>query len=307
MTEQRIAYVVPTKDRPVDLRKLLISLSKQTVAPSQIVIVDGSDQPVEQIVNEFAELPLTYVREYPPSLARQRNAGMAALQDEISVAGYLDDDLELAEDATERMSAFWNCAGKEVGGAAFTIVNQPLRHPLFGKLADVFLMNSQHQGKVLNSGFATSITPQKQDMQTDWLYGGATLWRREVVERYQYDEWYIGHGYLEDLDFSYRVSRGHELWVVADARVWHWPGQILTRQNVKLGRQQVVNRIYFVRKSGDFRRLAVVWGLLGTCVRNGLESVSNRKRDGLLRLWGNILGFRDLLISGTRSVEGVWK
>ena len=307
MTEHRIAYVVPTKDRPVDLKKLLVSLSKQTVAPSQIIIVDGSDEPIEHIVNEFGELPLTYVREYPPSLARQRNAGMAALDGQITVAGYLDDDLELAEDATERMSAFWNGAGDNVGGAAFTIINQPLRHPLFGKLADVFLMNSPQQGKVLNSGFATSITPQDNDLQTDWLYGGATLWRRGVIEQYQYDEWYIGHGFLEDLDFSYRVSRDHRLWVVADARVWHWPGEILTRQNVKLGRQQVVNRVYFVRKSGDFARLAVAWGLLGTCVRNGLESIGNRKRDGVLRLWGNILGFRDLLISGTKSVEGVWK
>ena len=27
---------------------------------------------------------------------------------------------------------------------------------------------------------------------------------------FDYDEWYIGHGYLEDLDFSYRVSRSGE-------------------------------------------------------------------------------------------------
>ncbi len=36
MTIHRIAYVVPTKDRAADLRKLLISLGKQTVAPAQM-------------------------------------------------------------------------------------------------------------------------------------------------------------------------------------------------------------------------------------------------------------------------------
>jgi hypothetical protein len=303
----RIAYVVPTKDRRDDLSKLLITLGAQTVQPAQIVIVDGSDAPIRDLIDGYPDLPITYVREYPPSLARQRNAGMAALRADITVAGYLDDDLELAPDATERMTAFWDAAGDEVGGAAFTIVNQPLRHGLFGKVAEFFLINGAEQGRVLPSGFATSITPQLADMQTDWLYGGATLWRRSVIHAYQYDEWYIGHGFLEDLDFSYRVSRSRQLWVVADAKAWHWPHPIRVERNVSLGRQQVVNRIYFVRKLGGFGRLPVAWALFGQCVRNGLESLKAFNRAGVLRLWGNLLGMRDLLVHGTRSVEGIWK
>jgi hypothetical protein len=303
----RIAYVVPTKDRRDDLNKLLITLRAQTVQPAQIVIVDGSDAPMKDLVDGYPDLPLTYVREYPPSLARQRNAGMAALDADITVAGYLDDDLELAPDATERMMEFWDAAGDEVGGAAFTIVNQPLRHGLFGKVADLFLINAAEQGRVLPSGFATSITPQLADMQTDWLYGGATLWRRSVIQAYKYDEWYIGHGYLEDLDFSYRVSRARQLWVVAAAKVWHWPHPIRVERNVSLGRQQVVNRVYFVRKLGGFGRLPLVWALFGQCVRNGLESLKGLNRAGVLRLWGNLLGMRDLLVHGTKSVEGIWK
>src|SRR5690606_27698944 len=135
---------------------------------------------------EYPDLPITYVREYPPSLARQRNAGMAALAADITVAGYLDDDLELEPDATERMTAFWENADGAIGGAAFTITNQPLRHGLFGKVADFFLINGLDQGRVLKSGFATSITPQPDNIRTDWLYGGAALWRRSVIQAYQY-------------------------------------------------------------------------------------------------------------------------
>src|SRR3546814_19485358 len=62
----------------------------------------------------------------------------------------------------------------------------------------------------------------QQTVATDWLYGGATLFRREVIDRYSYDEWYIGHGILEDLDFSYRVRQQSRLFVVGDARVWHF-------------------------------------------------------------------------------------
>ncbi|MGP1255674.1 MAG: glycosyltransferase family 2 protein [Kiloniellales bacterium] len=305
--EIRLAYVVPTKDRPDDLRKLLISLAKQTVMPAQIVIVDGSDPDIAWVCNDFPELPLSYVREFPPSLARQRNAGMAALEDDIEVAGYLDDDLELAEEATERMLTFWESAGSQVGGAAFSIVNQPLPHPVFGWLSRLFLLNGPQQGKLLRSGFPTSITPRSETLPTQWLYGGATLWRRNVIRKFSYDEWYVGHGFLEDVDYSHRVSRAYELRVVADARCWHWPKPIVASRNVSLGRQQVVNRIYFVRKLGGFSVAALTWALFGQCVRNVLESLKDGSSAGLYRVWGNLLGLADIARGRTGSVEGIWK
>jgi glycosyltransferase involved in cell wall biosynthesis len=311
MTDQAksisLAYVVPTKDRPDDLAKLLASIGRQTVLPDQIVIVDAGDPRVEDLVAQFSALPITYVREFPPSLSRQRNAGMAALKDHIDVAGYMDDDIELAPDATEKIRNFWRTAGPQVGGAAFTIVNQPLRSPVLGLLSEFFLINSRRVGVVLPSGFSSSITPQRENIRTDWLYGGATLWRREVIARFAYDEWYIGHGYLEDLDFSYRVCQAYELWVVADARLWHWPHPIRLERNVDLGKQQMVNRVYFVRKMCHFQPLCVAWGLFGQSVRNGLESIRNGDKAGLLRLWGNILGLKDLVTQGPRPVEGIWK
>lgn len=307
MSLHKLAYVVPTMDRPDDLRKLLESLAVQSVLPEQIIIVDASNPPIQPICDDYRSLPITYVREFPPSLARQRNAGMAALNDNITVAGYLDDDLELAPDATERMTAFWNGAGAEVGGAAFAIVNQPVRSPPMGFLADLFLLNSSDQGRVLDSSFASSIGVPESNLKTDWLYGGATLWRRDVIERFTYDEWYIGHGYLEDVDFSYRVSRTHELWVIADSRVWHWPRPILKSKNFTLGVQQVVNRVYLFRKIGSFSRASLVWALFGQCVLNIAHSIWRLDGDGFRRFLGNIKGFALVAGGSTSSVQGIWK
>jgi GT2 family glycosyltransferase len=304
---EKIAYVVPTKDRRDDLKKLLDSLEKQRALPAQVVIVDGSDKPVEDLVRQYPGLPLRYVREYPPSLARQRNAGMAALSDEITIAGYLDDDVELEPDATENMLRYWARASPQVGGAAFTIINQPLRHPVFGLFSQLFMLNGSEQGRVLPSGFGTSIVPQPHNSKTEWLYGGATLWRREVIRRFGYDEWYIGHGFLEDLDYSYRVSREYELWVVADAKVWHWPKPILMAQNSNLGRQQVVNRIYFTRKTGNFSTMPVVWALCGQGLHNLLDAVAKLSPAGLYRLQGNFVGLADIARGRLQPVEGIWK
>lgn len=307
MQTDRLGYVVPTKDRPEDLRKLLESLMAQSVFPAQIVIVDGSDSPVDVLVKSFSQVPITYVREYPPSLARQRNAGIAALDADISVAGYLDDDLELAPDSTERMLAFWSQSSPIVGGAAFTIVNQPQRGRITGLLSDFFLLNSTAQGRVLASGFATSILPRDETMRTDWLYGGATLWRRAVFEQYRYDEWYIGHGYLEDLDYSHRVARDYELYVVADARCWHWPRPILMEKNKVLGRQQILNRIYFMRKLGGFNRLAFLWAMVGQSVKNLLETLFTGSPAGWLRFRGNLTGLYEFATKGVAQIGGVWK
>src|SRR4029453_15723924 len=125
MAAHRIAFVVPTKDRPEDLRKMLASLAAQTRRPDQGIVVDGSDPPVREVGEQASALGAEYVREFPPSLARQRNAGMARLRGDITLAGYLDDDIVLEPDAVQRMLEFWQNAGADTGGAAFTITNNP--------------------------------------------------------------------------------------------------------------------------------------------------------------------------------------
>src|SRR5688572_15871486 len=114
----KIALVVPTKDRPDDLRKMLASLETQTRKPDQLIVVDGSEPEVRFVVEEFAAaLAPDYVRVFPPSLARQRNAGMNAVRPEITLAGYIDDDIVLEPEAVRCMLDFWDAAGPDVGGA----------------------------------------------------------------------------------------------------------------------------------------------------------------------------------------------
>lgn len=301
----RIAYVVPTKDRPDDLRKLLDSIAAQTRAPDQIIVVDGSDQPVRHVIDGFAGLPLTYVREFPPSLARQRNAGMARLAADIDIAGYLDDDLVLESDATDRMAAFWTAAGEDIGGAAFNILNQPRAQA--GILTNFFLLNGRWPGRMLPSGWPAQIPTITQTIETSWLYGGATLWRRDVIRSFNYDEWFAGHGYGEDVDFSYRVGRQYRLFVVADAQVNHYTHPIRRSSQYNLGRQQVINRIYFIRKSGEFSAGAVCWAMFGQLVYNLLTGIVDATGGGLRRLAGNLAGLVALLRGAVYQIEEFYK
>src|SRR3984893_6719890 len=104
----QIFFIVATKDRPDDLRKMLRSFADQSVRPDGVIIVDGSDEPVEGVVTEFAvHLPLNYIQHRPPSASAQRNAGIRALPPETDLAGFLDDDAILEPGALERMISFW--------------------------------------------------------------------------------------------------------------------------------------------------------------------------------------------------------
>ncbi|MBF0309709.1 MAG: glycosyltransferase family 2 protein [Magnetococcales bacterium] len=300
-----LSYVVPTKDHPDDLLKMLSSLTNQTRLPDQVVVVDGSEPPVHWICEQFTELPLTYVREFPPSLARQRNAGMAAVRADATLAGYLDDDLVLEPEATEKLLAFFEAAPAEVGGAAMTIINQGQ----VGRagLLRFFGMYGDPPGRVLPSGFPVWIPFTEVTLQTEWLYGGATIWRREVIREFSYDEWYIGYGFLEDLDYSYRVSRKYRLYVLGDSRTWHFSQLPHPSRQFALGRQQVVNRLYFVRKMGGFSRLAVAWALLGQMTMNLLAGLVNPKAKGYMRFLGNLAGLGAVAMGRKSSFGGHWK
>lgn len=306
MASPRIGFVIPTKDRPHDLRRMLSSLRAQSVRPDQLVITDGGDVTVEDVVREFPDLPVTYRRVYPPSLARQRNAGMELMSPEMTHAGYLDDDLFFEPEAMAAMRAWWERAPADAGGAGFNIVNQPLPRGLW--LKSLLLIDSRRRGVVLPSGYNTAIGPVTHPQWVQWLYGGATLWRREVIERVAYDEWYEGLGFLEDLDYSYRVGKQYRMAVVPDARIQHLTSTSVRRdRNYLLGKWQVVNRVYFVRKHHELSLPLCVYALAGQVVVNAVKFVTDRDVGALYRAAGNCVGLTMVARGRVERTGGTFK
>ena len=300
-----MAYVIPTKDRPDDMRVLLNSLLNQTVLVEQIIVVDGSDPAIDNVITEYTALEITYVRVFPPSLAKQRNAGMAALRENINIAGYLDDDVVLEPDATEQMISFWEGAKSSIGGAGFSVLNQPMAFS--NRLARLFLLDDPQPGKMLSSGFQAQIPPLRALTPTDWLYGGATLWRRSVIDDYQFDEWYIGHGYLEDVDYSYRVRQQYELFVVGAAQVNHYSRPIRLESNFDIGKQQVLNRLYFIKKMDKFTSIQTVQAFVGQMFFNIASSFRHMDTAGMRRFFGNVTGVFIAVLGRTEQVGGHYK
>jgi glycosyltransferase involved in cell wall biosynthesis len=301
----KLAFVVPTYNRPDDLRRMLTSLSGQSVQCTQCIIVDASDEPVRYILEEFPALPLDYVYVSPPSLSEQRNAGMQKLQPGITLAGYLDDDIVLLDGTLEAMLSFWETAPGEVGGARFNIEDDFVAPAKWWQL--LFLMNGNEMGAVLKSGVGTGIGTVANDIYVQWLSGGATIWRREVISEFDYDEWYEGHGFLEDLDYSYRVSKKYKLVVIANARVLHLTRPLRKDRNYLLGQWQVINRIYFVKKHPELSLPLCYWAIFGNLSLSLVMGILKPRSGRLNRAWGNFVGLTKTLTGRMERIGGLFK
>ena len=307
VAEVVLAFVIPTKDRGEDLRRMLRSLVAQTRLPDQVIVVDGSGVEVSWCVAEFPELRIDYVRLLPPSLSAQRNAGMAVLRPGITHAGYLDDDVVLELDAVYEMALFWCTADSDIGGAAFNVVNGA------GSIPSAIMQRigvwSVGVGSVAPSGLVYEVGRVGNDMEADWLCGGATVWRREVIEAYSYDNWFQGTGFMEDVDYSYGVRERYRLFVLAAARLAHFTPPVRPDRQFLFGKWQVVNRMYIVRKYRH-RGLSLrkAWGA------SLMLLAANTSRGIFLRhlgLWnrglGNLAGIVSELRGGSEPIGGFLK
>ena len=296
----KIAFVVATKDRPLDLRKMLQSLSDQSQHPDQVVIVDSSVEPVEGIISEFPALNIQYIRHPRPSASAQRNMGIRSVDADIDLIGFLDDDIILEEGAMAAMMRFWLRAPEDVRGYAFNLKNPPARRALplkNSRLVEWLGIYSKAKGIVMPSGWQTLTGTVSETTFVEWLPSTASVWRRSVFEKFRFDEYFEGYSYLEDLDFSFSVSKKYKLAVVAEAGFYHFHSPFGRINHYRFGEIEVANRLYFVRK----HNLSVPRCYLGLFLRLLMSlgsALSGAGFENLHRVAGNCAGLFQSLLPG---------
>lgn len=298
-----LACIVCTKDRPEDLGNLFVSIAKQSRKPDQIIVVDGSDNPIKHVVDRFPELKIDYVTVRPPGLAKQRNVGIKQLRAEINWVGFMDDDLVLEEDCIENLEEFLG-KNSEVKGVGLVINNQPTFSYNFYRT--LFLTDVEPGGIVTRSGNAAAIRPVKEDMKVEWLYGGATFWNTDVFKEFKFDEWFSGVGYLEDVDFSYGVSRKYLLMLASSARCFHYCHPVKKHRLVNHGAWHFVAWWYFARKYG-FNPILVLWSMVGVLISNLGHGILRPQTHRIRSAWGNLKAFKVILFGEVQNFKGFQK
>lgn len=286
-----ITIIICTKDRPKEIVDILETVRIQKRIPNKLIIVDGSDIPVKEQVDLFGDLPIEYTTCRPPSLPKQRNVGISMLTDSDEWVGFLDDDLLLNESTFLEIENVIKTRqnSENLGGVGITNLNAPDIGKSF--IRDLFYLDDFRGGVFTKSGCASVFRRSDDDQKVEWLSGGVSFWRKDILQTYKFDEWFDGIGYLEDVDFSYRVSRDYNLYLSSKATCTHESHDIAKEKLVKFGIWQLTSWWYFTRKVDDFKTLSVLWSMFGLFLNNLIMGILKPGSHRIRKAFGNFKGF----------------
>ncbi len=232
----------------------LASLAAQTRSPEQIIIVDSSDQALAESerfreafdASVFPGSELLYLRS-TPGLTVQRNLGAARAKGDVVF--FFDDDVIVAPNYLAIMMDDF-AAHPEYGGGMGNIAGAGRGRRLGDIFRRFFLLNyANAAGRMQPSGWPTHAVGRGEFMTVEVLSGALAAYRRHVLAECQFDEAVAGYGYMEDVDFSYRVSRRYPLFYEPHALVEHRHAPLARDRMVVNRRMYVVNHHYFFGKN----------------------------------------------------------
>lgn len=305
-----VSIIVCTKDRPKELAKCIESITRQSRIPDEVVIVHGG---CKQILSPTVELvgPVYVKHIYsaaPSYLTADRNKGVRGSSGDIII--FVDDDVILHKGfVREIVRVFENDAGRRIGGAMGRIVNIPRPQETFSfgavlyqLIRRTFLLPRIGDGRFLPSGSPTYIDYSTSPRDVEFLSGCCMAYRRELFQELQFDEDFLNaHLYVDDEDFSYRVSRKYRNTYAPNARLDHYLSPIGTKRHetrYTRARMTIVARHYLVKKNfPNITRhsIAFWWSVAGFIV----EAVMKRDRDTLRGLLSGV----GQLMAGGRNRE----
>lgn len=262
-----IAIIIPTKDRHRELNNLLDSLKKSSVKLGQILVADGGKSSLKIVKNYQKYLSIKHIVCKEIGQVAQRKFALKFIKKNIEVIGYFDDDIVFKEKTISNFLKFWNSFKKKPGGVSLNITNY--KDLPESKMRQFFFMQTKPYGKVLKSGYNTPISKIKESIQSQWLLGGATFWRRDILEKYDVEKENSSWAICEDLIFSYPISKIENLYVCSDAKVTTLDYQVINNSFKKIlwrSKQGVIRRYKFVTLNNDLSKPLFFWMLIGQLV-----------------------------------------
>ena len=299
-TAADMVFLIPTKDRPNKLNDLLASIVEQDSLPGRILVIDGGKSVEDVVIKYKAQLPIEWHQCLPPGQIRQRNYGISLIKEHKLVA-FLDDDLVFEPGALQAMVAMWNAVEPETAGVGFNLINVANTPPTWKER--LLLIKGPRPGQVLPSGHNTAFTSLTDDIKTDWLGGGYTVWRKAILDQFSQAEvttkWAIG----EDLLFSYPIGLRYPLYACAKARVRHEhvadQAPSLERIRLAVYKTAIVSFILAYQQPA-LSSFAALWSIAASLLLYSVNELFHWRKER----WQVICGLFNALVTALNIVAG---
>jgi len=297
-----VSVVIATMNREEELRQCLNSIKRQTYLPKEIIIVDDGNLNQHDIAKSIPEdIDFKYHKKNEPSLSKSRNIGAKLAESQLLL--FLDDDVVLEPNyIKEIIKVFKSDLHAKIAGVSGIIINREEK-PSFLKLWErAFLLSLGKPGVILPWGFYTKIDRINEVIQTDWIPGGLSCFRKEVFEYFQlYDFKDFGHKGgrhgLADVEFSLRIREKYKLVVTPHAKLYHYRPKATKVRSYNVGYKQAFNQgVLFAKycKKSVFNYICFIWALIGLILGNlgavFLVKDKQSKEERLYRALGNLRG-----------------
>lgn len=297
----KTSYIICTKNRIDDIKRLFETIKIQTYIPDEIIIVDSSDNnKTESFIEEIRESYKSRICYYKsiPGLTLQRNFGVSKAEGDIVF--FTDDDGLLDKNYfSEIMKCYEDDSVMGVGSRE---TNNIVRSRISSFLRNIFMLSrADGNGKMQPSGFPAYMDMSNKDHVAEAeILGGFCSFRRKVFDDFKFDENLVGYAFMEDVDFSYRVSRKYKLMYNPYAEFYHNVSDTERIDQRKYFFMTIYNHFYLTKKNMGitfFRIVPVIWSYIGVFVRAGLISIYYHETkplygffEGLIMIMRNPLG-----------------
>lgn len=202
-----ISIVVPTKDRPDEVARMLASIRAQATMPLEVIVVDQSTPAYE--LEPFPELVHLHDATIGGASAARNRGALVAAGD---VVLFLDDDVVLESDCVGEIARAFAARPALVGAQC------AIHNPWDDAPPSLYDLST----RIFEHGFFDSRPARRAGEQIPRLIDGlASAYRRDFLKRERFDEALPGYSLAEDWDLTKRAARYGTLTIVTTARVRH--------------------------------------------------------------------------------------
>jgi hypothetical protein len=281
-SKSRIAIVIASTGRPVELGRWIDHVRRQTVQPVALVyaVVKVTDLPDWDKTPENVTVMFC-----APGLPIQRNAALETVLKLCDIIAYFDDDYVPSSYCIEGIDAFFE-AHPDVVAANGVLLADGIHSPgiSYREAKELIVRHDElphTEGRILH--------------ELNGLYGCNMVFRAKAIGEERFDEELPLYAWQEDIDFAARVGKRGRLVKTTAFHGVHQGAKGARLPGTRLGYSQVVNPIYLARKGtlpmGEATKL-----VLKNIVKNHVKSLFPEPWiDRLGRCKGNWLGIFDVL------------
>ena len=235
----RCAIVIPTLNRHAYLDDLLENISKLSLQPVIVLIVDASqDVYVSSCKGLNVEVIFSPIR----SAAVQRNIGikyLIKLNLKLDYLAFLDDDVRVPSDYLLQIHETLRRFPQTIGASGIAISNseRKFRRSNFWS----FIGLNGKDGSLTRAAINIPVRNATSQVEVDWLIG-CSVWKWNIAQRLIFQGDFMGQSVFEDVLFSVEASHFGKLMVDPQIVITHLLADEERPNNLNHYRSWVVNR-----------------------------------------------------------------